>query len=112
MRNKFESLSTQVKGNIDVLMISEIKIDYSFPVGNFVIDGFSTRYRLDRDSNGGGIMLYVREDIPSNLLATDEKNHIESFYVELNLRNEKWLINCSYNPNKTMTCNHLEALST
>ena len=57
-------------------------------------------------------MLYVREDIPSNLLATDEKNHIESFYVELNLRNEKWLINCSYNPNKTMICNHLDALST
>ena len=112
MRNKFESLSTQVKGNIDVLMVSETKIDDSFPVGNFVIDGFSTPYRLDRESNGGGIMLYVREDIPSNLLATDEKNHIESFYVELNLRNEKWLINCSYNPNKTMICNHLDALST
>ena len=112
MRNKFESLSTQVKGNIDVLMVSETKIDNSFPVGNFVIDGFSTPYRLARDDNGGGIMLYVREDIPSNLLATDEKNHIESFYVELNLRNQKWLINCSYNPNKTMICNHLDALGT
>ena len=111
IRNKFEFLSTQVKGNIDVLMVSETKVDDSFPVGNFVVDGFSTPYQLDRDSNGGG-MLYVREDIPSNLLATDEKNHIESFYVELNLRNEKWLIYCSYNPNKTMICNHLDALST
>ena len=95
IRNKFEFLSTQVKGNIDVLMVSETKIDNSFPVGNFVINGYSTPYRLDRDSSGGGIMLYVREDIPSNLLATDKKNHFESFYVELNLRNEKWLINCS-----------------
>ena len=112
IRSKFEFLSTKVKGNIDVFIVSETKIDYSFPVGNFVIDGFSTPYRLDRDSNGGGVMLYVREDIPSNLLATDEKNHIESFYVELNLRNKKWLINCSYNPNKTMICNHLDALST
>ena len=93
-------------------MVSETKIDDSFPVGNFVIHGFGTPHRLDRDSNGGGIVLYVREDIPSNLLATDEKNHIESFYVELNLRNEKCLINCSYNPNKTMICNHLDALST
>ena len=57
-------------------------------------------------------MLYVREDIPSNLLTTDSKNHIESFYVELNLRYGKWLINCSYNPNKTMICNPLDALST
>ena len=110
-RNKFEFLSTQVKGNIAVLMVSKTKIDDSFQVGNFVIDGFSIPYRLDRDSNGGGIMLYVTEDIPSNLFATDEKNHIESFYVEINLRNEKWLINCSYDPNKTMICNHLDALS-
>ena len=57
IRNKFEFLSTQVKGNIDVLMVSETKIDNSFPVGNFVIDGFSTPYRLDRDSNGAGIIL-------------------------------------------------------
>ena len=53
-------------------MISETKIDDSFPVGNFIIEGFSTPYRLDHDSNGGGIMLYVREDISSNLLATEE----------------------------------------
>ena len=93
-------------------MVFETNIDNSFPVANFVIDGLSTPYRLDLNSNGGGIMLYVREDIPSNLLATDEKNHIEIFYVELNLRNEKWLINCSYNPNKTMICNNLDELIT
>ena len=56
--------------------------------------------------------LYVREDTPSNLLATDKKNHMLSFYVELNPCNENWLINYSYNLNKTMTCNHLDALST
>ena len=55
IRNKFEFLSTQVKSNRDVLMFSE-KMDNSFPVGNFVIDMFSTPYRLDRDGNGGGIM--------------------------------------------------------
>ena len=35
-------------------MISETKIDESFPKGNFLIEGFSTPYRLDRDSKGGG----------------------------------------------------------
>ena len=58
IRNKFEFYSAQVKGNIDVLMVSEIKIDNSFSVGNLVTDGFSTPYRLGRDSNGGGIMSY------------------------------------------------------
>ena len=110
IRNKFELLSVQVKGNVDALMISETKIDGSFPIGNFLIHGFSPPYRLDRDSKGGGIMLYLREDIPLNLLPTD-KEPIESLYIELNLKNEKCLINCSYNPHKTMIKNHLATLS-
>ena len=56
IKNKFEMLSDQIKGNIDVLLVSETKFDDSFPTGNFLIDGFSTRYRLDRNSNGGGLI--------------------------------------------------------
>ena len=89
--NKFE-LVELVKDNIDYLMISETKTDDSFPTGNFVIDGYSTPHRSDRNSNVGRIFLYIREYIPSYLVAT-EKEPVESFYVELNLRNEKYLIN-------------------
>ena len=110
IRNKFELLSEQIKGNVDVLMISETKIDDSFPVGQFLIEGFCTPYRLDRNLKSGGILLYVREDIPSNLITVDI-SPIESFYVELNLWNNKWLINCSYNPHKSLIGNHLDAVS-
>ena len=55
-------------------------------------------------------MLYIREDIPLNLLAIN-KEPIDSLYVELNLQNEKCLINVSYNTHKTMIKNHLAALS-
>ena len=65
-------------------MISEIKIDEGFPKGNFLIEVFSTPYRLGRDSKGGGIMLYVKADVPSNLLAFENKP-IESLFIELNL---------------------------
>ena len=91
-------------------MMSETKIDDSFPLGNFLIGGFSKPYRLDRDSLGGGILLYVREDIPTNLTEVETKP-IEGFYVEINLRNDKWLMNCSYNPHKNMIGNHLRTLS-
>ena len=99
IRNKFGLLSEQIRGNVDILMISETKMYDSFPVGQFFIEGFCTPYRLDRNSKGGGILLHVKEDIPSNLITVDI-SPIESFYVELNLRNNKWLINCSYNPHK------------
>ena len=92
-------LSDQIKGNIDALLVSETKTDDSFPIENFLIDGFSTSYRLERNSNGGGLMLFVREDISSNLVEAEAKP-IEGFYIELNLRNGKWLLNCSYNPHK------------
>ena len=40
-----------------------------------------------------------------------DKKPMERFYKELNLQNEKYLINCSYNPHKGMITNHLETLS-
>ena len=68
-------------------------------------------FRLDRNARGGGIPLYVREDIPSKLLLVEE-NLIEGFFVEINLRNKKkWLLNCSCNPKETSLSNHIAELS-
>ena len=44
----------QVKGKIDILMISETKIDERFPKGNLLIEWFSDPYSLDCDSKGEG----------------------------------------------------------
>ena len=49
IRNKLDLLSDQVKGNIDILMISQTKIDESFLAWQFEIDGFNTPFRVDRD---------------------------------------------------------------
>ena len=59
-------------------MISETKFDESFPVGRFLMDGYSVPYRFDRDGNGGGILLYIREDIPSKRLPINR--NIEGFF--------------------------------
>ena len=67
-------------------MISETKIDASFPIDQILLNSYSTPFRLDRNAHGGGILLYVQEDIPSKLLLV-EKNLIEGFFVEINLRN-------------------------
>ena len=75
--------------NIDVLMISETKLVSSFPVGQFLIHGFSKPYRLDRNSNGSGILLYICEYIPSKLI--DTKMTVEDFFVEINLRKKSGL---------------------
>ena len=59
-------------------MISETKVDDSFPIENFLIDVFRI---------GGIIMLFVREDILSKLLGMENKL-IEDLYLELNMPND------------------------
>ena len=64
-RNKFELLFKPVRGNIDVLLVYKTKKDESFSIGMFLIRGFSPPYRPDRDSKGGVIMLFIRDEFPS-----------------------------------------------
>ena len=47
LRNKFEFLISLIKDNTDFLMISETKLDQSFPTNQFMINGFSIPFRLD-----------------------------------------------------------------
>lgn len=87
LRHKFDFLRHEINGKIDILMISETKLDSSFPIAQFSIEGFSTPYRLDRNKFGGGIILYVREDIPSQRVKKQDSNEdVENFFVEINLR--------------------------
>ena len=96
--NKFDQLKLFVQGKVDIMIITETKLDSTFPTSQFVIDGYSEPYRFDRNRNGGGVLIYIREDIPSKLLADHKLPHdIEEIFVQLNLRKKKWLIFGSYN---------------
>lgn len=44
-RNKFDSLISQMTSTIDILVISETKLDDIFPVGKFIIEGYGVSKR-------------------------------------------------------------------
>ena len=97
--NKFEQLKIIIRGNIDILVVTETKLDESFPTAQFLIDGFSEPYRMDRNRNGGGILIYIRDDIPSKRLNRHNlPSDIEGIFLEINLRKAKWLLFGSYHP--------------
>ena len=99
LRAKFDQLKIIISGNIDILVITETKLDDSFPVSQFKIEGYSEPYRFDRNRNGGGVIIYVREDIPSKKLTKHEfPNDIEGIFIEINLRKSKWLVFGTYHP--------------
>ena len=102
----------EVVGNkIDVLQISETKLDDTIPLNQFILEGFTPPYRMDRKTHGGGLMLFVRQDIPSKLLPNINPCNIENIFVEMNLRSKKWLISGSYNRNVSHIQNHTVNLS-
>ena len=98
LRNKFDMLTNSVSEYIDILMISEIKLGDTFPHALYHLKDFPNPYRLDRNSHGGGILVYVRDNIPSNLVKLEK---FEGFFIELELsKKNKWLLSYSYNPHK------------
>ena len=66
-------------------MISETKIDSSFPISQFSMTGYSIPFRLDRTSHGGGILFFVIKDIPCKIIITDCDSDFEDIFVEVNL---------------------------
>ena len=65
IRNKFHFLKSEASKHLDILLVSETKIDDLFPSAQFLLDGFSRSYRLDRCANGKGILQHVRDNISS-----------------------------------------------
>ena len=112
LRNKFELLTEMVRDKVDLLMISETKLDSSSPNAKSYMKSYSKPCRLDKNSKGGGIILYVREDIPSKLTNFSCIEHDKEYFLDkLNLRKQKWLIICNYNPHKTIIRGYLEFIS-
>ena len=111
MRKKFETLVSLVTPEINILMISESKIDESFPLLQFMIDGFSMPYCHDRNTHGGGILVYFRNfrnNITAKLLKLENSPlDIEAIFIDMSIKSRKWLLCCTYNPNKSLIENHL-----
>ena len=99
-RNKFIEIAPWLYDNIvDLLAISETKLDKSFPSCQFKVMNYSM-YRCDRDGNGGGLICYVKSSIPhrerTDLCYRD--NGMESMVLEISLRKEKWFFIIVYRP--------------
>ena len=56
IRNKFVSIQELMKSTFDIFLISDTKIDDSFPNAQLKIEGYES-FRKDRDTLGGGLFL-------------------------------------------------------
>ena len=89
--NKFEQLKHIIKNSVDILVVTETKLDSSIPNGQFSIDGFAGPFCRDRNKNGGGVMIFVSDDIPTKEIKIKfVPSDIECLFIELNIK----VVNC------------------
>ena len=96
---KLDAIKTIIPSNVDIVVFSEIKLDSSYPIAQLLIEGFGKPFRLDRNAFGGGILIYVRSDIPCKQVNKHESSDgIEGIFVEVNFRKAKWILFGTYHP--------------
>ena len=77
---------------LHLLVITETRLDDSLLTSKFLVIEFSVSCRLGRNRNGDGIMIFIRDDIPSRLLTKHVfPDDIEGLFLELNFRKVTWL---------------------
>ena len=115
-RNKFYEISDlSTQSLLDILFVSETKLDMSFPTVQFNVPGFKC-HRADRNSRGGGIIAYVRNDLPHRRrddLEIVVNLPVEALVIEIMVRKEAWLFICLYSPHnkhKNICCHMIDVL--
>ena len=105
---KFHQVKEVILKNVDILVITETKLGDTFPLDQFYVEGFAMPYR---NRNGGGVIIYVREDIPRKILEKHKlPQDIEGMFLELNFRKIKWLLFGDYHPPSQNNQYYFEAL--
>ena len=91
LRNKIGAVQELITNNIDICLLSETKIDESFPNQQFNISNYKT-FRSDRNKHGEGLLFYINENIPCKLI-NDEiiPSDIEMIMFEFLVKTRKWL---------------------
>ena len=72
-------------------------MDSSFPTAQFRLANYHTSYCLDISNKSGGILVYIRTNIPSRQRNCGNLcKSIQAAPFEINLREEKWLVISTY----------------
>lgn len=100
LKSKFDEIQDMFNEKIvDVLFISETKLDSSYRDGLFETPGYKFE-RRDRDVFGGGLAAFIKSDIPARRRRDLESKSLENITYEVILNKNKWSIMCVYRPPK------------
>ena len=92
------------KLSLDHFVISETKLDGSFPSAQFNISNNEIKNRRNRDKNGSGLIEFVRKGFVTTRLKDNETQVCENICSEFTKSKRKWICFSAYRP---PSCNNL-----
>ena len=102
---KFESLKNIIQGNLDMFVLSETKLDDSYPTHEFNVESYHLPFRHDRNAYGGGILIYVKEGISCKQLKNRyNPKEFERNFPEINLKKSKCYLEVIITRTQTSRC--------
>ena len=87
--------------NIDVLILSESKLDQTIPNNLITIPGYHEPLRHDRDINGrhgGGVLMYISESLAYQHRTEFQNNNYEHLWADIRVNEKTFAINAMYRP--------------
>ena len=94
-REELESLAHQL--NLAAICLTETKLDDTVHDSNYVISGYNIELR-HRTRHGGGVCIYVRDDIPYIRVSKVESKVLEHISVDMTVKGRKINLNVLYRP--------------
>ena len=99
LRNKIIDVREVIgKHSLDYFVISETKLDESFPYAQFNISNYEIRNRRDRDKNDGGLIEFVRRCVITKRLKDYETQICGTICSEFTISKRKWICFSVYRP--------------
>ena len=114
--DRIEQLSDYCKTlNIDVLILTESKLDETIPDNLLTIPGYHEPVRRDRAINGrygGGVLIYISESLVFQNKPEFQSENFEHLWVDVRINNTIFAINAFYRPPKESQEDHQKFLNT
>ena len=83
------------EAKINILTMCETRLDGSVSDNEICIDGYNI-VRNDRNRNGGGVIMYIRNTVDFKILAEYQNHDLEIICIQVNLYKEKPFILMSW----------------
>ena len=99
LRNKIIDVRELIgRLQFDYFVISETKLDCSFPSFQFHIVDYEIRNRMDRNKSEGGLIEFVKKGIITKRLKDLETNLSETICTEITISKKRWFCMSVYRP--------------